>query len=119
MPSEEFPLECSPDCEWCPCPNCGCPMREHSEPDLNMLAENGIDWEDAYCNGRLNYCGMCGDCTISPDKIEENFPGSNICSLNMRHEMENAHWESESEAELIQRVNHIAELWVAHGSPDF
>ena len=61
MMNERFPL-CAPDCEFCPCENCGCPNRDHFIPDPNMLAEDGIDWEEAYCAGNLNTCGMCGDC---------------------------------------------------------
>ncbi len=67
-----FP-ECLPDCEWCPCTNCGCPMREHFEPDANMLAERGIDIEEAAGNGHLNYCGMCGDCLGSGERSAYDF----------------------------------------------
>ena len=45
------------------CANCHCLLTEHFEPDPTMLAENGIDWEEAYCAGKLNYCGDCGECS--------------------------------------------------------
>ncbi len=44
------------------CKNCRCPLEEHFEPDATMLAEHGIDMEEAYCAGKLNTCGMCGEC---------------------------------------------------------
>ena len=54
--------ECTPDCEFCPCENCSCPRRDHFIPDANSLVEDGIDPNNAGGMGKINTCGICGEC---------------------------------------------------------
>jgi len=56
----------------CPCGEnceltclCGCRVDEHRVPDISDCAERGIDWEEAYCSGKLVCCNQCGDCYAS------------------------------------------------------